>query len=267
MEETISTGHAVILGFLQGLTEFLPVSSSAHLIVASAFMDGKPLPLTLNIALHIGTFGAVMLYFWRDWIRIAAACVKRLGGERSFESDTLLPALVIGSIPAGVVGILWNDIIEEKFHHPLTVVAPLALVGILLWWIDKSRTATKKLNGLTIFDGFLIGLGQACALIPGVSRSGATIITGRLRGLGREDAARFSFMLGTPAMFGAALLKRHELIASAGDPVFIYGTLTSLISGCLTIAVFLKFLRRFGFGIFAVYRVALAATILVIVLR
>lgn len=268
MDENTFVAHAVILGILQGLTEFLPVSSSAHLIVVSTFMDGKTLPLALNVALHVGTLGAVIIYFWRDWWQLAICCWRRVTkGQKSFESDTLLPGIIIGSIPAGVIGLLWNDVIEAYFHHPATVIAPLAIVGVLLWWIDKRQPAGKPMHGLTISDAFLIGCGQALALIPGVSRSGATIITGRMRGLAREDAAKFSFMLGTPAMFGAALLKRDELLASASDPVFIYGTLTALLSGCAAIAVFLRFLRRFGFGAFAIYRVALAAVILALVLR
>jgi undecaprenyl-diphosphatase len=268
MDENTSPSHAVILGVLQGLTEFLPVSSSAHLIVVSTFMDGKTLPLALNVALHLGTLGAVILYFWKDWLRLATACVRRVVyRERSFEADTLLPALLIGSIPAGVIGILWNDLIEAYFHNPVTVVAPLAIVGVLLWWVDKTRPLGKPMQGITLKDGFLIGCGQALALIPGVSRSGATILTGRLLGVAREDAARFSFMLGTPAMCGAALLKRDELLASTGDPVFIWGTLAALVSGCLAIAFFLRFLRRFGFGAFALYRVVLAGVILALVLK
>lgn len=258
--------HAIALGALQGVAEFLPISSSAHLIIVSWLMDGKPLPLTLNIALHVGTLVAVLVYFWKDWLRLVKAVVLRVTrGERSYESDTLLPGLIIGSIPAGVIGVLWNDKIEQIFHHPGTTILPLAIVGVLLWLVDKKAPAEKSMRDISIKDAFLVGIGQACALIPGFSRSGSTILAGRLLKIRREDAARFSFLLGTPAMLGAALLKRDELIVSFADPQFIIGASTSMIVGCLTIGFLLHFLRRFGFGAFAIYRVALALVLAVIV--
>lgn len=261
-----SIGHAALLGVIQGITEFLPVSSSAHLIVVSWLMDNKPLPLTLNIALHVGTMAALLVYFWRDWFVITKAVIARVTrGQRSFESDTLLPGLVIGSLPAGLLGVLWNDEIEAFFHHPGTTILPLALIGLCLWLADKKMPATKALGDLTIRDATIIGVGQACALIPGFSRSGSTILTARLLKVKREDAARFSFLLGTPAMCGAALLKSGELAQSIGDPIFAVGTLVSFASGCLAISFLMKFLRVYGFAVFAVYRALLAVVIALLV--
>jgi undecaprenyl-diphosphatase len=263
----IDAWHALLLGILQGITEFLPVSSSAHLIVLSHYMDGKTLPLVLNVALHVGTFGALLVYFWRDWLRILKALVARVTkGQHSFEADSLLPGLIIGTIPAGVLGLLWEDDIERLFHNPVSVIAPLALVGIALWWVDKTRPGTHDLRHLTIKDALLVGLGQACALVPGVSRSGATIIAGRLCGLKREDAARYSFLLGTPAMAGAAVLKSKEIVAHVAEPAFLVGVTASFVTGCLCIGLLLRFLRTFGFGAFAIYRVGLAVLLLVVAL-
>jgi undecaprenyl-diphosphatase len=264
----ISMAHALLLGILQGVTEFLPVSSSAHLIIVSSFMDGKPLPLVLNIALHVGTFGALLVYFWRDWLRITKAAILRVTKkQRSFEADSLLPGLIVGTIPAAILGLLWEDDIERLFHNPVSVIAPLALVGVALWWVDKYRPGPRALGSISLKDAFIIGVGQACALVPGVSRSGATIIAGRLRGLAREDAARYSFLLGTPAMAGAAILKSKDILAHATDPTFIVGVSASFVTGCLSIGLLLRFLRKFGFASFAVYRVALAAVLLAVAFR
>jgi undecaprenyl-diphosphatase len=257
--------YAIILGIVQGITEFLPVSSSGHLILASTLVEGEALSITLNIALHMGTVGAVLIYFWQDWLKISSSTFARIkGGQKSFESDVLLPGLIIGSIPAGVIGIIFKDKIEEVFHIPLSICLPLAIVGFLLWYVDKKAPTNKTMTSLTIKDAFLIGVAQTFALIPGTSRSGATIIGGRLLGLGREDAARFSFMLGTPAMAGAAILESGTLISNFGKPEFYIGFVTSLIVGCLAIRALLKFLKHYGFLGFMIYRVALAACLFIV---
>jgi len=262
---TDSVFIAGILGAVQGATEFLPVSSSAHLIVVSWMMEGKPLPLSMNVALHVGTALAVLAYFWKDWLNLARDLLLRIfRGTRSFGADKLAPALVLGSLPAAVIGILWQDQIEAKLHHPLIVVVPLALVGVLLWWGDRRSPSTRKINDLTLRDAILIGLAQASALFPGVSRSGATILVGRILQFKREDAARFSFLLGAPVIVGAAILNAKHLAAHAGDPVFQVGVGVSAVTGCLAIGFLLTFLRRFGFAAFMIYRVALAIVIAVI---
>lgn len=261
--DTQSSWYAALLGVLQGTTEFLPVSSSGHLVVVSFFVGGETLPLALNIALHLGTLGAVFVFFWRDWLRLILGAWGRVRrSEKSFESEILLPGLILGSLPAGVVGLVAHEQIEKVFHNPLSVAAPLLVVGIILWWVDYRYPVTKILRNLRLKDAVWIGVAQTFALIPGVSRSGSTIVAGRMLGLSREDAARFSFLLGTPAMAGAALLKGDELLAHAGDPVFYTGFFVSMITGILTIGLLLKFLRRFGFASFAIYRAGLAIVII-----
>lgn len=263
MFQDLLTG--AVLGIVQGITELLPVSSSAHLIVVSSWMSGKSLPLALNVALHLGTVLAVLLYFYQDWLAMARATTRRLTtGTRSFGSDRLLPALVLGSVPAGVVGLLFHKIIEEKLHHPAMVAAPLAGVGLLLWWTDKKSHSDRQLDDLSIKDGILIGFAQMMALIPGVSRSGATIIAGRLLRFARPDAARFSFLLGTPAMLGAAVLEMRAISDHLHDPVLYSGTAVSFLSGWLAIGFLMKYVRNNGFFWFMVYRCFLAALITLI---
>lgn len=262
MEITDSV-KAIILGLIQGLTEFLPVSSSGHLIITSWILEGHPLPLSLNVALHAGTTLAVLCYFWRDWIKLANAVYRKLlRRERSFETEQLLPGLLLGSIPAGVIGVLWENEIEAAFHHPVSVAIPLAIVGILIWLVDMKASSSRKLESLKIKDAIIIGCAQACALIPGVSRSGATIMTGRLLKFNREDAARFSFLLGTPAMTGAFILKADDIITALEDPNFFIAIVVAFVSGILAIRFLLSFLKKFGFGLFAIYRLVLAMIIL-----
>jgi len=255
----------VVLGLVQGLTELLPVSSSAHLIVVSELMSGKPLPLAINVALHIGTVMAVLVYFFNDWLAMGRSLARRVSsGTKSFGSDVLFPAIILGSVPAGIIGLKFHRIIEEKLHHPQIVILPLALVGVLLWWSDKTRPSSRHLEQLTIKDGIIIGSAQALSLIPGVSRSGSTIITGRFLGFARSDAARFSFLLGTPAMFGAALLEMREISQHLGNPVLYVGTLVSFASGCFAIRFLMKFIRTNGFFWFMVYRAGLAIILLLL---
>ena len=262
-----STVQATILGIIQGISEFLPVSSSGHLIIASWLMSGKPLPLAVNTSLHFGTLLAVLVYFRRDWISIARKTSEKLIYKQStFEADVLLPALMLGSVPAGLIGILWKDFIEDVFHHPLSVAIPLLIVGFLLWWIDRRFPSARNLRSFRLRDGLYIGLAQACALIPGVSRSGATISAGRLLGFDREGAAKFSFLLGTPAMGGAALLHLRDFIQIWHQPDFIAGVLSSFIVGCFAISFFLRFIKRFGFLPFALYRAIVAAVIVFLLL-
>lgn len=254
--------EVIILGIVQGLTEFLPISSSAHLVIISWMMEGKPLPLALNVGLHVGTLWAILLYFYKDFVKLAQDNWRiLLGRPAAASSRHLLWAIILGSIPAAVLGLLFEHKIEEYFHHPVTVIAPMAIVGIILWQVDKRWPQDRRLTSMDARTGFLIGCAQACALIPGFSRSGSTIIGARLMHFRREDAARFSFLLGTPAIAGAALLHYKDILQYMGDPIFAAGVISSALSGILVIAVFMALLRRFGFGMYALYRLAFAAVV------
>lgn len=252
--------ESIILGVVQGIAEFLPISSSAHLIVLSKAMGGKALPLALNVALHLGTVLAVLAYFWRDWwFLFRGIFVDPLAkGQRNREAENLALNIVVGSIPAGLIGLTLKEQIETYLHNPLVICGPLAIVGILLFWFDKKSKGKASYNDLTWKTAILIGVAQAFALIPGVSRSGSTILGGLWSGLSRESAAKYSFLLGTPAMLGAFALEMGQVLELLAQPIFFIGVLTSFLTGCAAIGLFFKYLRRFGLGIFAIYRTLLA---------
>lgn len=251
--------HSVVLGIIQGLAEFLPISSSGHLIIVSTMLQGQPLPMSLEVALHVGTMVALLIYFWRDWLDLLQGSLQTVKEKKLNPRSQLLINIVVGTIPAAVIGLAFEHQIEHFFTaRPYLVCFPLVIVGILLWWIDKKAPVHRKMLDFGPKQGFLVGVAQACALFPGTSRSGATIIASRLLGLDRSDAARFSFLLGTPAMAGAAVLKADEIIASIHLPEFYVGMIVSALTGWLVIGFLMRYLRTYGFGVFAIYRILLA---------
>lgn len=257
--------YAIILGIIQGISEFLPISSSGHLIIYSSLSEGASLPLSLNVALHFGTLLAILIYFHKDWLKLLYGVdgyVRKR--ERSFESHTLLPALVFGSIPAAIIGLSFKDQIESYFHSPAVVAIPLIVVGILMVVCDKYYPSSKPLKNLSVKDGVIIGFAQAIALIPGTSRSGITITAGRVLNFSKVDAARFSFLLGTPAMAGAFLLEAKDILNYISNPVFYVGIISSFLVGLVTMKFLFKFLQKFGFLGFAIYRIIIAIIIILI---
>jgi undecaprenyl-diphosphatase len=256
--------EALIYGVVQGIAEFLPISSSAHLIIVSWLLEGKTLPLEINIALHFGTAMAVLVCFFPRWWSLAKEALKAIKTReaKTFESRFLLPALVLGSIPAGVAGLLGNDWFEENFHHPSATAIPLILGGVLLWWFDKTRPNQRTITEMRWSDVLWIGLMQTLALFPGMSRSGSTLIAARLLGLKRQDAVEFSFLLGTPLMFGAALLEARHMVPHLSNPNFYVGIVTSFVVGIVTIRGLLGFVSRFSLLSFAVYRVIIGALLM-----
>ncbi len=248
--------EALILGVVQGLTEFLPVSSTAHLILFPWFFKWGGLvdTLTFDVALHAGTLLALLLVFWRDWIDIFLRKRK------------LLLFLVIATIPAGILGKMFNDMIESRFRSPLIICSSLVAVGVVLLLSEKMYKY-KKTDDITLIDAVVIGISQAVALIPGVSRSGITISSGLFRGLDRESAARFSFLLSTPVIAGAVVLHLRKMaVAGSGDynlHLLAGGIIASAVTGFLAIKFLLSFLRKHSVGVFAWYRFSLAAVIIV----
>lgn len=265
-----STDHmdllsSLILGVVQGLTEFLPISSTGHLILARDFLNltGEH-GLAIDAVLHLATAMAVLIYFRREiWTLIIDTLRLVQGKEVEAKSKTLIGALVIGTIPAVVFGLLLESNIETVFRN-INLVA-YALIGGSILFIFAEVLA-KKTEQLSIRKGVAIGFFQALALIPGVSRSGATISGGLLLGLTREDAARFAFLLSFPVILGAGLLKLFEL-SSAGTLVesgfsIALGAIAAFVTGLLAIHYLLKYLRSHTLGVFVVYRLGLAAIIL-----
>ena len=268
--------QALVLGIVQGLTEFLPISSSAHLILVP-WLFGWPEPgLAFNVALHLGTLSAVLVYFSGDLLTIARGWLTGLAQRRPLGSPEARIgwAVLIGSVPAGVVGVLLNDAIDQYFHSGgggtlaigLTAVLLMAL-GAALWLAERAGRRSRSLTEVGLRDGFLVGVAQALALLPGVSRSGSTITAGLFLGFQRAAAARFSFILGIPAIVGAGMLETMHLLRT-GLPasertLFVVGMAASAVTGFLAIAFLLRFLQRRSTGVFVLYRFLLGAFILV----
>lgn len=250
--------EAFLIGALQGVTEFLPISSSAHLILYSYFKGEGSLPLFYNVALHFGTALALLVYFAKDWLRLLFSLTKKSPQKKDKENRKLFFNLVIASLPAGLLGLSFKNFIEKNFHAPSSLILPLGLFGILLWFVDKKNKQTKKLHQMSLKEAFFVGVGQSLALIPGVSRSASSIIACRFILLSRKDAIRFSFLMGTPIMLAAALLHLGDFSRNYYLPQFYIGFLSSFFIGLLSIHFFLTFFVRFGFLAFALYRVALA---------
>ncbi len=262
-------GQALFLGILQGLTEFLPISSSAHLILAPWFFGWQNSlvdSLTFDVALHAGTLVAILWYFWKDWVDLTLGFFRIVGRRRidGFQ-ERLILYLVLATIPAAIAGLTLEDMIEKSFRNPGLIVFPLVTVSFLMIYVEKRAQNLHPLDKITLLDSLLIGLAQALALLPGVSRSGITITTGLFRGYQREAATRFSFLLSTPAVAGAAFLQLRHLFSPGTDvdwAVFAVGFIASGIVGYLSIAFLMRYLRQHTLNLFAAYRLVLAAAVI-----
>jgi undecaprenyl-diphosphatase len=266
--------QAIVLGIVQGLTEFAPVSSSGHLILVPWLFNwdilrNEQLNKTFDVALHIGTFAGAATYFRRDIARYLGAWFRSIR-RRTAESldERLAWYLVIGTIPGALAGALFEDVIEEKLGQPWLIAVMLATFGVVLYVVDRLARRDHGLEGLTLRRAVIVGLAQAVALQPGVSRSGVTITAARATGMTRESAARFSFLLSLPIIGGAGVYKGLKLLTGSehlphafGEP-FAAGMVAAAVSGFLVIWGLLAYLRRRSFAPFAVYRLAAAALVL-----
>jgi undecaprenyl-diphosphatase len=280
--------EAIILGIVQGLTEFIPISSSAHLIIVPWLFDWTDPALTslpFDVALHMGTLVAVLTFFAEDWVRLIRAGIASLT-ERRINPDPdrrLAWLLVVGSIPGGIAGVLMESRIEGWFHQanqPIKLSAMvamaiiIALLGLALLMAELMARHERPMSSLSLRDGLVIGLAQALAIFPGVSRSGSTITAGLAIGLEREDAARFSFLLSAPIIAGAGLKSLLDIydayqantLAHNDLVLFPVGVIAAAISGYLTIKYLLRFLQRNPTNVFVYYRWALAIFIVVVAL-
>jgi undecaprenyl-diphosphatase len=259
----LSAFQAVILGLVQGLGEFLPISSSAHLVLIPWLFKWNDPGLTFDIALHIGTLIAVAIYFWKDWMGLI---IRGLTDVHSTEGR-LFWYLVAASIPGAMVGFLLEKKAETIFREPVLIATMLILLGVLLYWADRKSVKNIEMNRITFRTSLFIGLSQALAIIPGVSRSGITMTTGLLMGLTREGAARFSFLLSAPIIFGAAMVKLPFLISNPFVITlnFIIGILVSFVTGILSIGFLFRYIQTRNFLPFAWYRFILGFLVIVIV--
>lgn len=266
----------VVMGLVQGLGEFLPISSSAHLVLIPWFFEWTDPGLTFDVALHLGTLVALFGYFWRDWfdlLRAAPGFMRWMIGfargdrmRKRTPSEHIISSIVIATIPGAIAGMLLKDLAEESLRSPLLISVTLAALGLLLYVADRRRPNRKLLERISWRDSLLIGLAQACALIPGVSRSGATISMGRLLCLDRATAARYSFLLSAPITAAAVVFKLPDILTIPRNEVdtFLVGMFVSALVGGLTVHFLLEYVRRAGFGVFAIYRIALAAVIVLL---
>lgn len=260
----------LILGFIQGIAEFLPISSSAHLIIfrdifgIGAGMSSN-MELTFDIALHFGTLLAIGVFFFWDFIKMIQKGFTK--GVRD-DDGKILWYLVAATIPAAIAGVLFEDAIENVIRSNYVVIAlALAIMGVIIYLADKYSKHTKDIKKMTLKDAIIVGCSQVFALIPGFSRSGTTIAAGRVLGLDRESAAKFSFYLSAPVVLGAVvlqLIKGSALsVIAANLGTFVLGILVSFVIGLLCIKYLLKYLQKHNFKIFMVYRVVLAIVVLV----
>ena len=250
------------MGIIQALTEFLPISSTAHLILVPWFLGWNDGGLTFDVALHAGTLLAVIIYFFRDWVQIIAQGFGlRVGSDRELqETPHMLWLLAAASIPIGIVGYMFDKEADTTWRQPYVIGATLILVGIFMWIAERQLTGGKKMSAIQWSDGIIVGIAQAFAVVPGVSRSGSTIGAGLFRNMTRETAARFSFLLSTPAIAAAVAKKAYDVHKAGGIPAdmkapMAVGIVVSGILGAIVIAFFLRYLRRSSLMPFVYYRI------------
>jgi len=254
--------QAVILGLAQGLGEFLPISSSAHLVLIPWLFRWTDPGLTFDVALHVGTLVAVVIYFWKDWWQLI---IRGFTDVRSVKGR-LFWYLVAASVPGALSGFLLEDKAETVFRSPILIATMLILMGVLLYWADRRSAKKIEINHITFGTSIFIGISQALAIVPGVSRSGITMTTGLLMGLNREGAARFSFLLSTPIIFGAAVVKLPGVISNSSviNVNFAIGMLVSCITGIAGIGFLLRYVQTKDFLPFVWYRFILGAVVIMI---
>lgn len=264
--------QVVFLAVLQGITEFLPISSSAHLALTPWLFGWKDQTLVFDIALHVGTLLSILLYFWRDWVQLACQGfgLRYTNDPELAKSPRLMWLIALATVPVGVAGLAFNHQAEDvwRFNH-LLIGAMLIGIGLLMLLAERVTQRRKNIGEITFLDTMLIGLAQALAIVPGTSRSGVTITAGLFRNIDRAAAARFSFLLSTPAIAAAAAKAVLELAKQGGVPLdmrlpFVVGVVVSAITGCLVIAFLLRYLREHTLKFFGYYRIVFGIIIVVL---
>ncbi len=258
--------QALVLGLIQGLSEFLPVSSSAHLTLAPWLFHWPDPGLGFDVALHMGTLVAVLWYFRKEWVALAAAALRVLANRRAdTDEERRAVFLVIATIPGAIAGLALEKYADSAFRDPRLVAGVLIAMGVVLWLVDRTAAQDRRLPSMRWTDALLVGLAQMFAIVPGVSRSGSTITAGRALRFTREDAAVFSFLMSMPIIAAAAILKVPHVLKTEGvsTPLAV-GVVASAVSGWLAISVLLKFVSHRSYGVFAAYRVVVGVIVLAI---
>lgn len=261
----MTTFQAIILGLIQGLTEFLPISSSAHLSLTPVIFGWKDPGLAFDVALHFGTLIAVLWYFRKQWVELIIAAGGILKTRRIDTVDKKrVIFLILATIPGAIGGLLLEEKAETVFRAPTLTAIALILMGILLWAVDRLSAQSRPLDKMRWVDALVIGLAQVVALVPGVSRSGSTITAGRFLNFDRQSAAIFSFLMSMPIIAAAVVLKGPEVLHEGGITTqVIAGVLAAAVSSWLAIAILLRYVSKHSYGIFALYRVVLGVGVLV----
>jgi undecaprenyl-diphosphatase len=255
--------QAIVLGIVQGLTEFLPVSSSAHLTLTPWLMHWQDPGLAFDVALHLGTLIALVWFFWHEWITLAKAFFAILKkGRIETESERRFLWVVIATIPGGLAGYLLQDYAQHLFRSPALIGVMLIMMGAILWAIDRAASQARGLETMRWTDAVIIGLAQMFAIVPGVSRSGSTITAGRALRFSRESAAVFSFLMSLPIITAAVVFEGRHAIGDGISAPLVGGVIASAVSGWLAIAVLLKYVARHSYGVFAAYRLVVGAAVL-----
>ena len=268
--------QAIILGIVQGLTEFLPISSSGHLILVPwlfnwhFLLNNPDLNKTFDVALHLGTFVAVLVYFWRDVVTLVAAWVRSIARRSLADPEARLAWLLfVSTIPAAFLGVAFESFIEDRLGKPWIIAIMMIVFALVMYAVDHVAKLDRDLEALTWTDAILIGVAQAFALCPGVSRSGVTMMTGLAVRLDRESAARYSFLLSVPVVGGAAAYKALQ-VAKDGLPAgtatpFVVGILSAAVSGMVAIWFVLRYLKSHNFNLFVIYRIVVGVAILILI--
>jgi undecaprenyl-diphosphatase len=263
----VSILQAIILGVLQGLAEFLPISSSAHLALTPWIFGWDSPGLAFDVALHVGTLAAVLWFFRDQWVALARATWRIVVSRRvQTEEERRVIFLMIATIPGGIGGLLLAEYAETIFRTPALIATTLIIMGVILWAVDRYARHAVSLAEMRWTHALLFGLAQVMALVPGVSRSGATMTAGRAMGFHRESAAVFAFLMSMPITAAAAAYEVPKALAEGGlGAPIIAGVVASALSGWLAISVLLRYVTRHGFGVFAVYRILLGLGVLALV--
>ena len=257
--------QAIVLGVIQGLSEFLPISSSAHLAL-TPWLFGWPAPgLSFDVALHLGTLIALIWFFWQEWITLGRAFFAIVRKRRiETESERRFAFVAVATIPGGLAGYLLQDYARTVFRTPALTGAMLIIMGIILWAVDRYARQDRGLPSMGWRDAIAIGLAQMFAIVPGVSRSGSTITAGRAMGFSREATAVFSFLMSFPIIAAAVVFEgRHAMEQGITIPL-VAGVIAAAVSGWLAISVLLKFVARNSYGVFAAYRLVIGAIVLIV---
>lgn len=259
--------QSVILGVVQGLTELLPISSSAHLFLIPWIFNWE-IPESFDVALHFGTLLAIGIFFFKDWIRLIVGGYKQTIKKEKNSEGRMFWYIVLATIPGGIIGFILDHFIESYLTKPLIIAIALIIMGIILYLVDKHCKSETEYKNMTLKQTFLIGLSQCLAFIPGVSRSGITMTAGRIMGVKRESVAKYSFMLSGPIVLAATIFKLGDFIEYfavaniTGIISFVIGVLASFIVGIIVIKFLLEYLKKGSFKIFAIYRMVIGVIVI-----